>query len=98
MPAWDDPSQPRNVRWFCREHYDERRDAGLQLEAEHEALVDEYAALRAEIKLLPPAVQAALHEAARKGPFGRGAEPGSIWYWWTLRRELQRVQAQQIGR
>ncbi len=88
--AWDNPRQPLEVRWFCRAHYDDRREAKLADQASRTELAEEWAQVRDQLSLLPPAVQTALHEAALKGPFGRGVQPGSIFYWWTLRRELAR--------
>jgi hypothetical protein len=95
LAAWDDPKRPRNVRWFCAEHYGDRRALAKEAAASKAEAKAEWAALRDEVAQLPPAVHAQLHEAGLKGPFGRGAEAGSVWYWWTLRRELQRVRAEQ---
>ncbi len=89
--AWDDPSQPLEVRWFCQEHLGDRREAKRATQASRLELAEEWARLRDQVTLLPPAVQAELQAAALKGPFGRGVPPNSIWYWWTLRRELQRL-------
>ena len=90
LAAWDDPAKPREVRWLCAEHYADRRDAKREGDAARARLADQWADLRAELALLPPTVQAELHEAALRGPAGHGARPGSPFYWWTLRRELQR--------
>ncbi len=90
LAAWDDPAQPRAVRWLCAEHYADRRDAKREAEQARIALATEWADVRSQVLLLPPAIQAELHAAALKGPVGHGARPGSTFYWWTLRRELQR--------
>jgi hypothetical protein len=39
---------------------------------------------------LPEEVVAELHAAGLEGFAGRGAEPGTLWYWWALRRAYQR--------
>lgn len=90
LAAWDDPRKPREVRWLCAEHYADRRDAKREGDAARARLADQFAGLRAELALLPPEVQAELHEAALRGPAGHGCREGSTFYWWTLRRELQR--------
>jgi hypothetical protein len=91
IAAWDDPTRPLAVRWLCRGHYDERRSTKRQAAAAREAAAAEYAEVRERIALLPPDVQAELHAAALRGPAGNGCRPGSPFYWWTLRRELQRL-------
>ncbi len=93
LAAWDDPQQPRAVRWLCAEHYADRRDANRDAEESRGALAAEWAEVRRQVLLLPPGVQHELHEAALRGPAGHGAAPpGSTFYWWTLRRELGRLQ------
>ncbi len=97
MPAWDNPRLPLEVRWFCRSHYDDRRDAAQQLKVSRAELAEEWAQLRDEVALLPPAVRAELHARALAGPVGHGCKPGSIFYWWTLRRELARYHKRTSG-
>lgn len=86
VPTWDDPARPREVRWFCGRH---RRESAL-MRAEGERLRTAYAAtlkaLVAAIGLLPPALRERFHTAGLGGVNGRGAERGSAWYWWAVRR------------
>jgi len=90
LAAWDDPAQPRAVRWLCAEHYADRRDARHEADEARVALAAEWAEVRRQVLLLPSEVQRELHEAALRGPAGHGAARGSTFYWWTLRRELWR--------
>jgi hypothetical protein len=53
------------------------------------ALRDDFAAVRAVIAGLPGEVLARLHAAGLEGFNGRRAAPGSLWYWWALRRAYQ---------
>lgn len=98
LAAWDDPGRPLEVRWLCRAHYDEHRDTKRDAAAARKAIAAEYAEVREQLALLPPDVQAELHEAALRGPAGLGCQPSSPFYWWTLRRELQRYRDRQSGR
>jgi len=93
LAAWDDLAEPLAVRWLCAEHYADRRDARHEADEARVALAAEWAEVRRQVLLLPPPVQAQLNAAALQGPAGHGAQPGSTFYWWTLRRELARLQA-----
>jgi hypothetical protein len=95
LAAWDDPRKPREVRWLCAEHYADRRDSHREAAEARVRLSSEWADVRAQLALLPPELQTELHEIALKGPAGHGARLGSPFYWWTLRREIQRYAARQ---
>jgi len=90
LAAWDDLAEPLAVRWLCAEHYGDRRDARREADEARVALTAEWAEVRRQVLLLPSEVQRELHEAALRGPAGHGAARGSVFYWWTLRRELWR--------
>jgi hypothetical protein len=98
LAAWDDPARPLDVQWLCRAHADEHRDTAREAAKLRGAIAAEYAEVREQLALLPPDVQAELHEAALRGPAGLGCQPSSPFYWWTLRRELQRYRDRQSGR
>jgi len=89
VPTWDDPARPRAVRWFCGQH---RRESALmraeskRLRAEYRATITE---LVAAIDLLPLDLRQRLDAAGRDGVNGRGAERGSAWYWWAVRRAYE---------
>jgi hypothetical protein len=90
IATWDDPKQPRAVRWLCGEHYVDRRESRRDAEAARARLSDSWAEVRAELALLPATVQAELHQVALAGPVGDGCRAGSTFYWWTLRQALWR--------
>ena len=98
LAAWDDPSKPREVRWLCRLHYDERRDTAREAAEMRRAIAANVAELKEQLALLPPEARAEIHAAALRGPTGGGCQPNSPFYWWTLRRELQRYTERQTGR
>jgi len=90
LAAWDDPGKPQAVRWLCSEHYAERREAKRDVQEARVAIAGEWAEVRRQLLLLPTEVQREVHEAALRGPAGQGVRPESVFYWWTLRRELNR--------
>jgi hypothetical protein len=78
----------RTSRSRCGEHYGDRRDATRKAEAARAELAAERWRVRAELALLPLAVQAELHAATLAGPAGQGCSPARSCIWWTLRRLL----------
>ncbi len=93
LAAWDDPRVPCAVRWQCREHYNERREAKHGAAEARESIAAQWAEVRWQLLLLPREAQRVLHDAALRGPAGQEAVAGSFFYWWTLRRELGRYLA-----
>lgn len=87
QPTWRDPKVPLAVRWLCREHARDERDAATSAAASVASLKAEYAELQAAIALLPQAVQRQLHEQALRGILVR--KVGDIMYWWNLRRAFE---------
>jgi hypothetical protein len=80
------------VRWRCREHAAESREARHQAHETLRLARAEYAELAAAIALLPPAVRAELHEQALRGVLVRKA--GDLMYWFALRRAYDALQGQ----
>lgn len=75
-PDWDDPSQPRAVRWFCSAHRREHIEDAAAVRQSLAALRVEFAT----IATLPQDVLLSLHAAALRGLDGTGAEPGTLRY------------------
>jgi hypothetical protein len=98
LAAWNDPKRPLEVHWLCRQHYEDHREAQRDAAVARRGLAAEWARVRDELTLLPPAIRAEVHAAALQGPVGHGCPAGSTLYWWTLRRELARCHEGQVGR
>ena len=95
QPTWKDPSCPLEIRWFCREHAVERREAAEAGAREAAALRSVNGEVRAAIALLPQEVQRELHERAMEGLLVR--KVGDLMYWWNLRRALQTYESRASG-
>ena len=84
QPTWRDPRHPLEVRWLCREHARDQREAADAHAREVTALRTQFGELTAAIALLPPGVQRELHDQAMRGILVRRV--GDLMYYWNLRR------------
>ncbi len=89
IPAWDAPQRPLEVRWLCAVHYGERREERREEAANRAADAAALIELSRAIAALPAEVRQDLHEAGLGGILGGGAEPGSLFYWWAVRRAFE---------